>query len=849
MTPSDPSVQFSDPARSSERLLDGRWLRASCSAGGQPTEADWRPTASGTASGDDCEHWFRQDVEIDATQLDATQLGRQLLLCFDGIATIADVLWNGKVIASSSNMFVPLSVDVSGVAIVGPNTLEVRCRSLDAHLSELKVPRSRWKTRLVEDQKLRGVRTTLLGRIPSWTPPITIVGVWKSARLLILEPQVVTAIAVRRDLDSAGALRSLSVSVEFAAGQALAEWSGQVSVGGVSARLSKLENTVKDPYSLVATIPTNSLERWYPHTHGTPKRHQALISVASTDGQRAEIDLGQIGIRDIAINHGADDQGFAVHVNGLSVFCRGGSLMPLDSQIETRDVLNTLCRAGINMVRVSGTMMPMSRKTLELCDELGILVWHDLPFANFDYPANEEFLTEIIAETKSLVDQWTLSASLAIVCGGSEVEQQAAMMGIGAQSIATNPVLDALAATVAASRPDVTFVRSSPTGGHLPFSVDTGIAHYFGVGAYLRPMEDARLSGLRFAAECLAFSNVPSQFLVDSLISEPYAASGGGSGLELLKARVPRDRGATWDFQDVREWYSRLLFGISTEGLQQSDPDWYYTLARATSTELFARTFAEWRTSKSTCDGALVWFLNDLWAAAGWGVIDASGDPKSALHGMARSLSARAIVPIDEGLNGLDWWVFNDSPKMLSGRLYLDSWRGGRVLVSSGEIGVNVGPHSSLQVRSDAVFGVFTDPTYAYKFGEPGHDVISARLVCDSDGQVIESEYVANLASLERRTDLGLTATTRWTEPDTLEVSLTADRFARLVDIEIPGAQIWPNMVNVLPGRPCRVRAEFRPEFRPEFRLTSDTPPLGTLRALNGVGPITFPPPAVRGPT
>src|SRR5205823_30227 len=82
--------------------------------------------------------------------------------------------------------------------------------------------------------------------------------------------------------------------------------------------------------------------------------------------------------------------------------------------------------AGVNMLRVGGTMVYESEHFYRLCDELGILVWQDFMFANMDYPVDDPgFAANIEAEAKEQLTRLAPHPSLAVLCGNSEVEQQA----------------------------------------------------------------------------------------------------------------------------------------------------------------------------------------------------------------------------------------------------------------------------------------------------------------------------------------------------------------------------------------------------------------------------------------
>ena len=87
---------------------------------------------------------------------------------FGGLATIAEVWLNGARILSSDNMFLAHDVDV---VLAGDNELVIAFRSLDKALEDRK-GRARWRTRLVESNALRLVRTTLLGHMTGWAPAV-----------------------------------------------------------------------------------------------------------------------------------------------------------------------------------------------------------------------------------------------------------------------------------------------------------------------------------------------------------------------------------------------------------------------------------------------------------------------------------------------------------------------------------------------------------------------------------------------------------------------------------------------------------------------------------------------------
>src|SRR5262245_3048988 len=182
------------------RPLDGGWTVARVTPGRAqvPTDLEtlpleWiscerpMPAAAALRANGRCKldppHDFDADDWWYRCHFTAPDAGERPRLHFEGLATVADAWLNGTHILRAQSMFVASAIDVSSV-LRRDNELVLRFHALGPLLA-VKRPRPNWHTKLVAHQRLRWHRTSLLGRIPAWCPPIAPVGPW---RPILLEP-------------------------------------------------------------------------------------------------------------------------------------------------------------------------------------------------------------------------------------------------------------------------------------------------------------------------------------------------------------------------------------------------------------------------------------------------------------------------------------------------------------------------------------------------------------------------------------------------------------------------------------------------------------------------------------
>lgn len=716
--------------------------------------------------------WYRREIEGQGP----------CVLRFDGLAGPAEVWLDGGRVLTSRSMYLAHEVEA---ALSGRHGLWLCFRALDPELDR-KAPRARWRPRMIPRQGLRTVRTTLMGRMPGWTPTVEAVGPWRQIQQLAPAPLGFARLDITSGFTNGRGWLDAKVAFDQATAPPVLRCEGRrlalqpLEDGGFGGRMT-----------------LDGIQPWWPHTHGAQPLYPVSLKVGD-----AEIDLGRTGFRDIAVDRGADGAGFQLLVNGVPIFCRGAGWTSADpvrlpgGRDDYASSLGLAKQAGMNMLRMSGTGAYESPAFYELCDELGLLVWQDFMFANFDYPVAEPaFAAEVAAEAAQFLSATQLSPSLAVFCGGSEVHQQAAMMGMKPEALASALYDEILPQAVEAWRPGAPYVVNSPSGGAAPFVVNSGVGHYYGVGAYCRPLEDARRAEVRFAAECLAFANVPH-----GALPPPNSAE--------WKAGVPRDLGAGWDFDDVRDHYLGVVYGADPAKLRYADPGLYLDLSRAVTGEVMEQVFAEWRRARSPCAGGLVWTFQDVASGAGWGMLDAAGEPKPCWYALKRAFRPVQVALTDEGVNGLAVHLTNETAQDLALEVELTCLRDGATPVVSVRRALALPARGGAELSAYDLIGRFFDITYAYRFGPPGHDATVVRLR-DAQGEVLaEAFHYPTGRSLNPPT--GVVEAALAQDADGWVLTLSTDRLLQSVHIHDEAFRPGDDGFDLAPGAPKHVRLQAR---------------------------------------
>jgi beta-mannosidase len=571
-------------------------------------------------------------------------------LRFEGLDTVCQVFLNGERIAAHENMFAPLELDVSERLVSGSNRLEVRFESAvrvgketrARYFAEQGLPQT---TARFDERSFVRKAQYMYGW--DWGPRLVSAGIWRPVSLL----------------EYAARIRDVHVTQTHAANGAVRiDAHSDADTGVLVHVFSGVGVRVGD--GQVADLPNP--ERWYPHGLGPQTLHTltsylcpAGFDAASlpADGGAAEARLAavaldrrttQVGIRTVRLLQKEDSFGrsFEFEVNGEPIFALGANWIPdhsFPSRISRgalRERLESAREVGMNMLRVWGGGLYESDDFYELCDELGLLVWQDFPFACAYYPDTGEFSAAVREEARVNVRRLRNHPSLALWCGNNENEVMFQQSWGGEEHrppryYGEHLYDQVLPQVLLELDPDRPYVPSSPHGGEKDGnSGGIGDQHYWDVWHGRGDWQHYRDSSARFSSE-YGFASSCSMRAWRTVFAEQArdAVPGASVTLRDLRASV-RDPIVRWHDKTAKGYEVFLSYAALHYPEPQTLEDWVY-YSQLNQRDALRCALEHYRRS-AFCKGSLIWQLNDCWPVQSWALIDSEGQPKSAWFELRR---------------------------------------------------------------------------------------------------------------------------------------------------------------------------------------------------------------------
>lgn len=567
------------------------------------------------------------------------------VLRFEGLDTVCEIFLNGALIGRSDNMFLPLEIDVTEHLEAGTNELKIEFQSavkvgIQRRRAYMEAERLPWTTPWFDERAF--VRKAQYMSGWDWGPRLVSAGIWQPVSLIESRGRILSA-SFLTERQSNGRFLVRAEVETTGEGDLEVAFMGQIRKPGET-----LEWDVEG-------------ELWWPVGEGAPVLHPASATLSTGD----RVDK-QIGLRTIRLLQEPDAMGrsFEFEVNGRPVYARGANWIPDDSfpsQVDPESVAARVAgyaRLNMNMLRVWGGGLYESEAFYNACDQNGVMVWQDFPFACMYYPDHQAVQEEVTREARHHVRRLRDRASLALWCGNNENEAMYRGAWGGKDKlprryygeVVYNQTLPAAVRQLDAQTP---YIRTSPVGltSEDPEISENGErfgdSHYWDVWHGRGDWRHYTDSETRFSSE-YGFAAAPSLAVWrDALAPADWH---------------PESPAVQWHDKTGKK--EGIFKGYVEEHYPVSETleDWTY-YSQLNQRDALRYGVEHFRRSPF-CRGSLIWQINDCWPVQSWAMEDYRRLLKPAGQELVR-LYAPVMLSIWVGEAEAEVWLINDSPEVV----------------------------------------------------------------------------------------------------------------------------------------------------------------------------------------
>lgn len=610
-----------------------------------------------------------------AFDLPAEAAGQPAYLRIDVLDGVASLAVNGEWVGEHANAFRPAEFCLTGKLRPGRNEISIL---LESGLFKV--------ANLPGHDYLQSLETTLNKRFHlrqaqyqfgwDWNPRLVYFGMHGKMELLWGQQPWIRQVRVLAEVDED--LTSARIRVF-----PLIEWSGdkpravQMQLrsqdGLQAAARAELPPGQSEP-EIVLDVPNPRL--WWPRGYG--EAHLYPLDLRLFDGdQELAAWHGRTGLRRVEIRqpaHPETGRYFHLAVNQQVIFCKGANWVPPElsahevSAERVRRLVELAEEENMNTLRLWGGGVWAGHTLLDLCDERGFLLWHDLLFACAKYPADRpEFLEEVEREVEWGVRDYSRHPSLVVWCGNNEMEAGLWEWGYkkfgrtAPDVVLFHHVFPALMARLDPTRPywpsspysSMTVTPSDPTtGDQHPWGVSLG-ADDLNFWAYRQYVD-------RFPNEGGVLGCAPAASLrrfldEDQRQMRSFAWEAHDNSIVFWRSQPG------FTYRSVAYWLGRQP--------EEMDVDAYALASGLLQAEGLKEYILNYRRRWPSTSSAIYWMFNDSWPTVhGWPTFDYYLNRKPAFFPVRRAFADQVVVLADEGdFTGV--YVVNDRPEALRGRV------------------------------------------------------------------------------------------------------------------------------------------------------------------------------------
>ena len=724
---------------------------------------------------------------------------KQAWIRFDRLDYSAIIYLNGQPVGRHDNAFIPCLIDVTGKLREGKNLLTVGIESglYDATDKNVKEYNDALNIYLNKRHWLRKPQYQFSW---DWNPQLINVGITGDVSLIWRDEarldNIVPWIQMNDDLTAADVvIRTFLEGNDSESG--LSVEATLIETNQVVSKEIRLTKGI-NPYELKMKV--NRPKLWWPAGEGDPVLYTLRVEVKK-DGKVIDSGSRRIGFRKIEVDrskHPVEGSYFTIKVNNRPVFMKGGNWVPADmiysnvGKDHLEKLVDLAVSANFNILRIWGGGLFAGNDLLSLCDEKGLVVWHDMLFACAEYPGDDVgFYNNVKKEVTWGVREFAYHPSLIVWCGNNELEWGTFGWGYthSGKVVPDYIIYHHLIPVIMKEEDPYRFYwPSSPYSENYEFpnSPVTGDQHPWGVSlqkdstsiwAYREYVDRFPNEGGVLGASSPA---TLKQFLPPG---EQYIRSFSWDLHDNMMNFVTEKKGVTYKF--IEDWlgkdYRDLSFGdyIFASALLQSEGLMEYI-----------NNFHRRMYSSSS---AIFWMYNDSWPVThGWTIVDYYLRKKLAYHPVRRAFEQINVVVAEDG-DRINVYGINEKENPWKGRLQYG------LFATTGELPMNISRNVVLPPNASTVIASF-GKSELLKAGVKDHGAFAVL----KDNDKVISQHRLFLARFK---DLVLLEPHISVNQVDDRVTITSPVFVWGVSLDLDGESDIPdNCFDLIPGIPYVIK-------------------------------------------